>query len=87
MITNHTQTYRVTPARRGFRVEAVTGDGEVELLAAWSAEEFAIRQLRELQQIAERVALQELAAEESPRGPRGRPLVTAVPTAGMSATP
>jgi hypothetical protein len=86
-MSDHSPIYRVTPIRGVFRVEAVTANGAIEALATWPTEDQAVRHLRELQQIAERIALQGLAAEESPRGPRGRPLVTAVPAASMWAAP
>jgi hypothetical protein len=68
-----TPIYRVTPVRGVFRVEAVTADGAIEALETWPTEDHAVRHLRELQQIAQRVALQELAMEESPPRPARPP--------------
>ena len=47
------ETYRITPRRHNYRVEAVAANGTHRLVDVWSTEEAAVSRLRSLQSSAE----------------------------------
>ena len=71
------------PHRGAFRIKAVTATGMVDLVTTWVSEEQAVEQLRLLQLVSERLALQALAAEDGSESPS----VQADPAAGQCSQP
>ena len=66
-------TYRVTPTRRGYRIEQLTERGEWELVRIWPTEREAVSDLRALQDAAEaQEALQRVDAPAATRRRRRR---------------
>ena len=71
MIADAIVSHRVTPRHGSFRLEAVTANGDVKLLASYSTEREALEELRMFQLAADRAEAAMLAMQDGPNGPRG----------------
>jgi len=48
------ETYRITPLRHAYRVEAVQPNGQTRVVRMWPTEEAAVSHLKALREVAER---------------------------------
>ena len=61
-------TYRIIPAHRGYRVEAVQPNGQRRVVRTWSTEDDAISHLKVLQEMIERANCHAHPGEKDWRG-------------------